>query len=73
MMPVSAQQRDRIAGALDLDDRAVRDLADAYRCAGYSVEELRLAVRADVELLSSGWGRRWHPRRGYRIPVSLGG
>lgn len=54
---VSAQERDRIGGG-ELDGDAILDVADAHRSAGYFVEELRLATRADVELLSSGWGRR---------------
>jgi 16S rRNA (adenine(1408)-N(1))-methyltransferase len=55
---VSAQERDGVAGTIDLDDAAARDLAAAYCRDGLDLLELRPASRADVELLSSGWGRR---------------
>jgi 16S rRNA (adenine(1408)-N(1))-methyltransferase len=52
---VSAQERDQLP---TLDDQAAEDLAARYTAAGFEVSERRLATRADVELLSSGWGRR---------------
>jgi 16S rRNA (adenine(1408)-N(1))-methyltransferase len=52
---VSAHERDQLA---TVDDAAATELARRYGSAGYEVNELRLATRADVALLSSGWGRR---------------
>jgi len=55
---VSAQDRDNISATSDLDTGAACELACAYENAGYNIVEVRPATRADVELLSSGWGRR---------------
>src|SRR4051794_34049666 len=52
---VSTQERDQRAA---LDDSAAHDLAGRYIAAGYGLIERRLATRADIEQLSSGWGRR---------------
>jgi ubiquinone/menaquinone biosynthesis C-methylase UbiE len=52
---VSAQERDQLH---ELDEATAHDLADRYVAAGFDVIECRPATRADVELLSSGWGRR---------------
>jgi SAM-dependent methyltransferase len=55
---ISAQERDNVAGAAQLGDAAVRDLMSRYGAAGLEVFQIQPATRADVELLSSGWGRR---------------
>jgi 16S rRNA (adenine(1408)-N(1))-methyltransferase len=55
---VSSAERDaRRTGAV-LDDVHAADLARAYECAGLTVVTARHATRADVDELSSGWGRR---------------
>lgn len=55
---VSAQERDRVAGAVELNDAAVFDLAAAYERAGLSVVECCPVSRDDIERYSSGWGKR---------------
>jgi hypothetical protein len=55
---VSAQERDRIAGTIELDDAAAGRLAARYTAAGMTVVECRTATKADVLLHSSGWGQR---------------
>jgi len=52
---VSAQERDQNR---ELDAAGAQDLAERYIAAGFAVLECRPATRADVELLSSAWGRR---------------
>src|SRR4051794_7101936 len=52
---VSAHERDQLQA---LDDAAAQDVADRYVAVGFEVIECRPATRADVERLSSAWGRR---------------
>jgi hypothetical protein len=54
---VSAQERDTRVGEV-LDERRAAALALEYESAGYRVLEARAATRADVDAMSSGWGRR---------------
>ena len=55
---VSAEERDKVAAAVELDADAAHRLARRHEAAGFEVLELRAGSRADVEWLSSGWGRR---------------
>jgi 16S rRNA (adenine(1408)-N(1))-methyltransferase len=53
---VSAQQRDGIGAPLDA--LRAEELANGYASTGLTIIDVREATRADVERLSSGWGRR---------------
>jgi 16S rRNA (adenine(1408)-N(1))-methyltransferase len=55
---VSATGRDGLAGLGELNASAADALAQRYCSAGLEVAEFRQATRDDIELLSSGWGRR---------------
>jgi 16S rRNA (adenine(1408)-N(1))-methyltransferase len=55
---VSATARDGLPGLGQLDDAGASMLARRYIDAGFDLIECRAATRTDVELLSSGWGRR---------------
>ena len=58
LLLLSTQERDHVAGSLRLDDPAATQLAAAYERCGFEVVERRHAVRSDIDLYSSGWGRR---------------
>jgi len=55
---VSASERDKVAGTIELDEMLAAKLAAAYECRGLTVIERRIATREDIEQLSSGWGKR---------------
>ena len=57
-MLVSVTERDGLAGLCVLDEATAHELSSRYAKAGLAAFESRLAVRADVDLLSSGWGRK---------------
>ena len=55
---ISAQERDQIAGTIELDEAAAADLVARYEQCGLTVLECRLPTPADIDRYSSGWARR---------------
>jgi len=57
-MLLSSTPRDQSAGVSPIKEQTLRALANAYRCFGLEVTEVRPATAADVAARHSTWGKR---------------